>query len=146
MTRGFEAIVKEQTLDLVAVSLARTMEDHAPRVSSARALALVSVRAAVEARLTDPALDAETVAAAAGISVRYANSVLAQENTSIIRLIQARRLARCRKALEDPLQAHRSVSEIAYGWGFSDMTHFGRRFREAYGLLPSDYRIRAKSP
>jgi AraC family transcriptional activator of tynA and feaB len=140
MTPGFEAIVKEQTLDLVAVSLARTMEDHPPRVSSARALALVSVRAVVEARLIDPALDAETVAAAAGISVRYANSVLAQENTSIIRLIQARRLAHCRKALEDPLQAHRSVSEIAYGWGFSDMTHFGRRFKQAYGVLPSEYR------
>ena len=44
-----------------------------------------------------------------------------------------------RKALEDPLQAHRSVSEIAYGWGFSDMTHFGRRFKQAYGVLPSVY-------
>jgi AraC-like DNA-binding protein len=32
------------------------------------------------------------------------------------------------------------VSEIAYGWGFSDMTHFGRRFKAAYGLLPSEYR------
>jgi error-prone DNA polymerase len=38
-----------------------------------------------------------------------------------MRLIQARRLARCRYALEDPNQAHRTVSEIAYGWGFSDM-------------------------
>ena len=32
------------------------------------------------------------------------------------------------------------VSEIAYGWGFSDMTHFGRKFRAAFGLLPSEYR------
>jgi AraC family transcriptional activator of tynA and feaB len=51
--------------------------------------------------------------------------------------IQARCVARCRKALEDPLQAHRTVSEIAYGWGFCDMTHFGRKFKKAYGLLPS---------
>jgi AraC-like DNA-binding protein len=79
--------------------------------------------AAIEARLTDPALDAGAVATAAGISVRYVNAVLAREGTSIVRLIQARRLARCRKALEDPLQSHRTLSEIAYGWGFSDMTH-----------------------
>ena len=32
------------------------------------------------------------------------------------------------------------VSEIAYGWGFQDMTHFGRRFKRAYGAAPKDYR------
>jgi AraC-like DNA-binding protein len=76
--------------------------------------------------------------------VRYANAVLAEHNTSIMRLIQARRLERCRYAFEDPNQAHRTVSEIAYGWGFSDMTHFGRRFKKAYGILPSEYQILAR--
>jgi AraC family transcriptional activator of tynA and feaB len=141
-----EEIVKDQALDLVAVSLAQATEGHRPRVSSARSLVLVKLRAAIEARLADPALDAETAAAAAGVSVRYANAVLAQEGTSIMRLIQARRLARCRRALDDPSQAHRTVSEIAYGWGFSDMTHFGRRFRAAYGASPSEYRSRASGP
>jgi AraC family transcriptional activator of tynA and feaB len=131
--------VRDQVLDLVAVSLANAMEEK-PRISSAKSLVLMKVRAAVEARLTDPALDATTVAAAAGVSIRYANAALAEESTSIGRLIQARRLARCRRALEDPAQTHRTVSEIAYGWGFSDMTHFGRKFRATYGLLPSEYR------
>jgi AraC family transcriptional activator of tynA and feaB len=138
-------ILRDQALDLLAVSLARAMDGERPRISSARSLALLNVRAAVEARLTDPALNAETVAAAAGMSVRYANAVLADDDTSIARLIWARRLERCRRALEDPSQRHRRISEIAYGWGFSDMTHFGRRFRAAYGLLPSEYRGRARS-
>ena len=137
-----EEIVADQALDLIAVSFAKAMESK-PRVSSARSLALVNLRAAVEARLADPALDAETVATATGISVRYANAVLAQEGTSITRLIQTRRLARCRQALEDPSQGHRTISEIAYGWGFSDMTHFGRRFRAAFGSSPRDYRRRS---
>jgi AraC-like DNA-binding protein len=136
--------VMDHALDLIAVSLAKAMDGERPRVSSARSLAMTSVRAAIEARLTDPALDPETVAAAAGISIRYANALLAREATSIMRLIQARRLSRCRKALEDPAQTHRTLSEIAYGWGFSDMTHFGRRFRAAYGLLPSEYRGQIK--
>ncbi|MFB6451142.1 helix-turn-helix domain-containing protein [Bradyrhizobium tunisiense] len=51
---------------------------------------------------------------------------------------------RCRYALENPSHPHRAVSEIAYGSGFSDMTHFGRRFKEAYGVLPSEYRKLAK--
>jgi AraC-like DNA-binding protein len=137
------AIVEDKVLDLLAVSLARTMGHERPRVSSARSVVLMKLRAAIETRLTDPALDASTVAAAAGVSVRYANAVLADENTSIMRLILARRLARCRTALGDPSQAHRTVSEIAYGWGFSDMTHFGRRFVAAYGSMPREYRRRA---
>ena len=78
--------------------------------------------------------------------MRYANAILASEDTSIMRLIQARRLERCRRALEDPLQAHRRVSEIAYGWGFSDMTHFGRKFKAAFGVPPSEYRKGTKLP
>ena len=119
------------------------LREKGVRTSSARALARGRLRAAVEAGLADRTLDARAVARAAGVSVRYANAVLAEESTSIGQLIQARRLARCRLALEDPLQRGRTVSEIAYGWGFSDMTHFGRRFKAAYGVLPSVHRRRA---
>ena len=139
-----EQIVGDQVLDLLAVSLATAIGAEKPRISSAHSLALTTVRAAIEARLTDPALDPAGIAAAAGISVRYANAVLAREGTSIARLILATRLSRCRKALEDPLQAHRTLREIATGWGFSDMTHFGRKFKTAYGVLPSEYRALIK--
>jgi AraC family transcriptional activator of tynA and feaB len=138
--RAAEDIVREQVLDLLAVSLTTAIGADKPRISTAHSLALMHLRAAIEARLTDPALDPDSVATAAGISVRYANAVLAREGTSIMRLVQARRLSRCRKALEDPLQAHRTLSEIAYSWGFSDMTHFSRKFAAAYGVVPSEYR------
>jgi AraC family transcriptional regulator, positive regulator of tynA and feaB len=137
-------IIADQVLDLVAVSFAKTMEYERPRVSSARSVVLLNLRGAVEAGLADPALDAETVAGAAGVSLRYANAVLAQEGTSVARLIQERRLARCRRALDDASQRHRTISEIAYGWGFSDMTHFGRRFKAAFGLSPRDYRSQSR--
>jgi AraC-like DNA-binding protein len=140
MSPVVENLAKEHVLDLLAVSLTTAIGARTPRISSAHSFALMNVRAAIEARLTDPMLDARAVAAAAGISVRYANVVLAREGTSIMRLILARRLARCQEALRDPSQAHRTLSEIAYGWGFSDMTHFSRRFRAAYGVLPSEYR------
>jgi AraC family transcriptional activator of tynA and feaB len=140
ISRVVENLAKEHVLDLLAVSLTTAIGARTPRISSAHSFALMNVRAAIEARLTDPMLDVSAVAAAAGISVRYANVVLAREGTSIMRLILARRLVRCQEALRDPSQAHRTLSEIAYGWGFSDMTHFSRRFRAAYGVLPSEYR------
>jgi AraC-like DNA-binding protein len=145
MSPTAEELAMNQALDFIALALTRMMHSQ-PRISSARAIVSITVRAVVEARLHDPNLDATIVAAAAGVSVRYANAVLAEERSSVARLIQERRLARCRRALDDPLQAHRNVSEIAYAWGFSDMTHFGRCFRKAYGMLPSEYRRRAIRP
>ena len=133
-------VMENQLLDLLAISLATSLQGRRPRISSARSLVLVKLRAEIERRLTNPALDASTVAAAAGVSIRYANAILATENTSIRRLVLQRRLERCRKALDDPHQAHRTVSDIAQSWGFSDMTHFGRQFRAAYGASPREYR------
>jgi AraC family transcriptional activator of tynA and feaB len=133
--------IGEQLLDLIALALsAQRGSDEAPSLSSARAVALLQLRTVIEARLHDPSLDPEAAAAAAGISVRYANSLLANEGQSLQRLIVSRRLERCRTALADARQAHRSVSEIAYAWGFSDQSHFTRRFRAAYGCSPSDFR------
>jgi AraC family transcriptional activator of tynA and feaB len=133
-------LVRDQTLDLLALSLVKAEGGEVPRISSARSLALLRVRAAIDARLTDPVLTPAIVAAAAGMSVRYANALLAEEGTSVARLIQSRRLDRCRRVLEDPAQGHRTVSDIAYGWGFADMTHFGRRFKAAFGASPRDHR------
>jgi AraC family transcriptional regulator, positive regulator of tynA and feaB len=140
MSRDAELIVRDQTLDLIAVSLAESLESNIPRLSNSRMLALLKVRTVIDARLTDPDLDVGMVAAAAGLSVRYANTVLAQIDSSVSHLIRTRRLERCRAAFEDPKQRPRTISEIAYGWGFSDMTHFGRAFKEAYGMSPRDYR------
>jgi AraC-like DNA-binding protein len=140
LTPTARAQISEQVLDLVALALAAEGGKDRPVLSSARAIALLQLRAAVERRLTDPGLDPATAAGAAGISVRYANALLSAEGSSLERLIVSRRLERCRRALADPAQAHRSIGEIAYAWGFSDLSHFTRRFKAAFGSTPRDYR------
>jgi AraC-like DNA-binding protein len=140
LTPTARAQIGEQVLDLVALALAAEGGKDRPALSSARAIALLRLRTAVESRLTDPALDPATAAGAAGISVRYANALLNAEGSSLERLIVSRRLERCRRTLEDPAQAHRSIGEIAYAWGFSDLSHFTRRFKRAFDCTPGDYR------
>lgn len=141
-----DQLVGNHVLDLIAMSLAKAVEGARPRVSRSKALLLWNIRAVVDASLSDPSLNPQTVADSVGVSVRYANEVLEEHNTSLSRLILARRLARCRCALEDPAQANRTVSEIAFSWGFSDLTHFGRRFKQAYQILPREARALAKRP
>jgi AraC-like DNA-binding protein len=41
------------------------------------------------------------------------------------------------------LQVHRHITEIAFGWGFNELTHFSRAFKERYGVSPRDWRHRS---
>lgn len=135
-----EEMVGNHVLDLVGLSIARTIGSATVGVSNLKALLLGQIRSVVEAKLADPDIDGQKVAGIVGISVRYANAILAEQDSSLRRLILSRRLSRCRVALEDPNQIPRTIAEIAQGWGFSDMTHFGRCFRAAFGVSPREYR------
>jgi AraC family transcriptional regulator, positive regulator of tynA and feaB len=134
--------IAEHVLDLLALALSAEMERN-PTLSSPRSGALTLLKSTIESRLHDPDLRPVTAAAAAGISVRYANALLAhEEGAGLEAYIIARRLERCRRALDDPAQARRTIGDIAFSWGFSDLSHFARRFKAEYGCTPGDYRKR----
>lgn len=128
------------TLDLIALAISRLPAGSPRGRSAARSLAASRLRAFIDTRLSDPTLDPSSVAAGCGCSLRYAQALLAENRTSIVRLIQERRLQQCEKALADPAQDHRLVGEIAFAWGFSDLTHFCRLFKKRAGMTPREYR------
>ncbi len=130
----------EQTLDLIA--LAFSIEaGQAATLSCARATALFRLKAGIEDQLCNPALKPEMAAAAVGISVRHANELLSCEGFSLERFILHRRLERCRRALEDPAQGHRTIGEIAFGVGVCGCLAFRaavpRRLLNGAQRLPS---------
>jgi AraC family transcriptional regulator, positive regulator of tynA and feaB len=131
--------IADQALDLLALAFAAEVQNSVT-LSSARTTALTLLKAAIESRLHDPDLKPVTAAATAGISVRYANALLAEEGTGLEAYIITRRLERCRRTLDDPVQARRTIGDIAFSWGFSDLSHFARRFKAQYGCTPGDYR------
>lgn len=141
--QNVDARIADHALDLAAMALLAATTKARPAVSSAKAVALACLRSAIDQHLGDPDLDTEAVARSAGISVRYASQLLSEQGTSIHRHILDSRLEQCRRLLADPSQAHRSITEIALSWGFSDASHFGRRFKRAFGAAPRDYRAGA---
>lgn len=50
------------------------------------------------------------------------------------------RLERAARQLRDPQFTNVSVSEIAWRCGFTDSSHFARRFCQRYGTPPREYR------
>ncbi|MBB4284539.1 helix-turn-helix domain-containing protein [Roseospira goensis] len=58
--------------------------------------------------------------------------------------IRRRRLWRCLMALSHPVSADRRIGDIAYEHGFTDLEHFSRLFRQAFGLSPRAARAAAR--
>jgi len=138
-----EAKIADQAVDLIALAFSVEADQRGVTLSYPRAATLLRLKSAIETHLNNRELKPAMVAEQVGISVRYANALLSEEGFSLERYILHRRLERCRCALADVSQMHRTIGEIAFSWGFSDLSHFGRRFRKAYGCAPGDYRRHA---
>lgn len=98
------------------------------------------VRRFVRDHLADPALCVEMIGAGVGLSSSYLFELFADESLTLMRWVRAERLARCRRELADPMLRHRNIAQVAQAWGFGDMTHFSRSFREIFGVSPRGYR------
>jgi AraC-like DNA-binding protein len=138
--------LSEQAVDLLAMSLSERLGAKRLSASTHRSALLYRLKAHIRAHLSDPELSLTDTAAALGISPRYVNDLLADEQTSFQRYVLAERLAQCRRDLSSRTLAHRHVGEIALSWGFNDLSHFGRVFREHFGMSPRDWRQSKLAP
>ena len=100
----------------------------------------VQIKRYIEANLRNPDLNVRTVAASFNISPRYLHVLFANEAETVSSYILRRRLEECGRQLTDVLWRRRTITEIAFGWGFNNATHFARVFRNHYGTSPRDYR------
>jgi AraC-like DNA-binding protein len=98
------------------------------------------IRQYIQAHLSDPDLSIDRIASAMGCSKRYLHQVFAAGNLKIERYIWELRIDQCRKALIDREQSEKSVSKIAFEWGFNSSAHFSRMFRSQVGVAPTAFR------
>ena len=124
-------------LDLFTLSLA-SIRPQTYTLSRSRSLSLGKVKDFVERHLADPALDTAQVAVGTGLSGRYINDLFRDENTSLMRYVWQRRLDHCRQDILSSLHNGHRISEIALRWGFNDLSHFSRAFRQKFGCAPRE--------
>jgi AraC-like DNA-binding protein len=128
-------------LDLVASAYTVLPQAHSDRSSLATAHR-IRILNYIEAHLGDPDLTPMRVAQACKMTPRYLHHLFSQESETVARYILRRRLEECSRALTVASQRGRTVTAIAFDYGFNSPTHFGRVFRARYGRTPRDYRRR----
>lgn len=131
-------------LDLVVAALEGEVRLFDPRQSAVRQAHLARIEAYVRRNLSDPALSADRIAEACGISVRYLHDLFAEDGgPSLFQWIRERRLEAAKAQLEDVSRGD-AIADIAFRWGFGDQAQFSRHFRRHFGTTPRDHRAAAR--
>jgi AraC-like DNA-binding protein len=92
-------------------------------------------QAFIHEHLRDPDLSIDQISAALGCTKRYLHMLFSDRGTTVSDYIWHARLQNCRQELE----AHggKTITDVAFSWGFSSSSHFSRVFRNYFGIVPS---------
>lgn len=94
----------------------------------------------VRDNLWDSSLDANAIAKAVNLSPRHVYELFSEGEKTLMKSVWTQRLALCRRDMADASLKNRTAGEIAYNWGFSNVSHFSRSFKAEFGLSPREFR------
>lgn len=136
--------VGSATISLVQALVASVAADSPNSRDVLESTLITQVREYIRQHLSNPDLRPDTIAAALMVSPRHLYRGCAGAGVSTEQLIITARLEQARFELAQPAGNARPIAVTARGCGFKDPTHFARRFRAEYGLLPSEWREQAR--
>src|SRR3984893_7981425 len=95
----------------------------------------VRAQAFIREHLRDPDLCIDQISASLGCTKRYLHMLFSERGLTVSDYIWRARLQHCRQELE----AHggKTITDVAFSWGFSSSSHFSRVFRKCFGVSPS---------
>lgn len=134
------AAVADSVTHILIAGLSALPQARQAAPSHLAALHREQIKACARARLRDPDLSVAGIAAALRLSPSTLHRAWAGEPCSLADWIWTQRLEAARRDLCSPVQARRTVSDIAFSWGFNDAAHFSRAFRARFGCTPRELR------
>lgn len=135
----------DRIADTLPALLAAALVQHGegPLPSRLRQLHKRRIRQFVQDNLGDPQLDADAIGRGVCLSARHLYELLADEDQPLMKWVWSLRLERCAGDLQQSALKSRTIGEIAYKWGFSDVSHFSRAFKQRFAATPREWRKRA---
>ena len=127
--------------DLIVATLgAKPAVKRKDEVGGVRAARLDAIKRDVLGNLSDPTLSIDTMAMRHGISPHYIRALFNGDGTAFTDYVREQRLRAAFRQLTDGRSVHLSISAVAYGCGFSDLSWFNQAFKRRFGGTPSDVR------
>lgn len=126
----------EQVVSLMAALLGPDQSSISQ--SSLSLMYVIAAQQFIAERLNDPTLTNACIAAAVGVSERHLQRIFNQcMKSSLQHYVVSQRLQRAYWRLAQDKASVFSIEHLAAEVGFASTAHFSRRFKQRYGLSPS---------
>lgn len=138
-------VARRHVLDLIRLAAHEQTQSPTSDFLASSTIAAARLRIAQEdarAMFRDPGLTEGAVAARQGISSRQLQRIFESAGSTFTGYVQDLRLEAALAALVDPASDGKSVTQIAFASGFSDISNFNRQFRRRFGMTPTAARGR----
>ena len=127
--------------DLINAAFAPEQQQQRGSIREAR---LTAARNLINKKLANPGFSPADVARELGVSERYVHKLFEGTGYTFGETLLAARLNACRNTLMNEREDHRSIADIAYSFGFNDLSGFYRRYRTQFGQTPRETRLSAR--
>jgi AraC-like DNA-binding protein len=139
-----EAGVVQNLVRLVALAMGTTPDQREAGRDAVRQAKYQQALQYIDRHLSEPDLAPARIAVAIGVSLRKLHLLFEPKAMSVARWIQHRRLQEIHALLTGAAGDERSITDLAFAWGFNDLSTFYRAFRAAYGAHPGEVRAAAQ--
>ncbi|MEP0315164.1 MULTISPECIES: helix-turn-helix domain-containing protein [Alphaproteobacteria] len=136
-----QSAVEDSSLIEATVALLSSGMGAEASGTSVRTSQLNYIKYKIRQQLHDPDLSLEQIANQNKISVRYLHYLFGGSGESAWQFVVSERLEKCKKDILNTDMDNKSITAIAYAWGFSDAAHFSRSFKRVFGMSPSQARL-----
>ena len=133
------------TVELLRALVTSSADPRQARPDDDAGALLAQTKFYVQRHFADPGLSPLRIARAHAVSVRRLYTVWAADPQSLAEHIMAVRLETARSRLAAPSPRPPTIAAVGRDCGFADMAHFARRFRQAYGMTPREWRRAART-
>ena len=137
MTKDEGAAALEAYFEVLAACLGQ------PHSSSLAVERRGQIHRYIELHLSETTLGPANIACSLGISIRHLHRLFLVTGSTLGDYIRRRRLRGCRADLANPKMREKTITDIAFFWGFCDSAHFSHSFKKEFGISPRVFRARA---
>jgi AraC-like DNA-binding protein len=130
---------------LLALHASGQAENADLRDRAIHAARLAQVRRYIDQHLADPALTSASVAAEHRMSQRSLHLLFEPTGVTFAQYVLQWRLEECRAMLASLAHVYRSVTDVAFAWGFNSLTTFYSAFQREFDMAPGEVRRTAAS-
>ena len=132
-------------LEFLPIIFNESPQDNSIEELRSKSIQLDMLLCFIERNLAEPDLNPGMAAKHLDVSIRYIHKLFENSDSSFGRTVLKSRLEKCAEELQNPLFSNKSIAEIAYQWGFNDLSHFGRNFKKLLEITPRDWRNKTLS-